>query len=137
MKTYCYKNLQTGSWSIQQKVDGRMTVVAHCDHVELAQVSIKQNDNLLHKIRSRNRRGVCTMAVGELMTAQGVTIFKGRPLVQAKGAWNSATACLAGREVTFNPHRDDYMVYRDNRGEQFMGSDYAVFTADKKMMVAK
>ena len=139
-----YRNLNNGLWSIQQKLDGRMQVVAHAQHVELQHITIKQNDNMLAKIRATNCRKVCTMAQGELTAAQGVTQFKGRPLTitpiracDASRARAQQARAVNGREATFNPHKDSSMVYRDNRGEQYKGGDYAVFTNDHKMMVTK
>ena len=132
MRTFVHRNLQNGLWSITQKVDGRMTVVAHVEHCELANVHINQNENMLAKIRINNRRKVCTVAEGtHLVAASGVTIFKGRPLHIDGGPQGTPE-----RVVTFNPHIDDTMVY-DFIGSkrEFSTAPYAVFNAQHEMLV--
>ena len=134
MRTFCHRNLHTGLWSITQKHDGRMQIVAQAKHVEMINVTPKQNTKLLHKIRARNRRGVCTMAEGQLVYASGLESFKGRPtyLVDAPGA--RPVDCT--RVVTFNPHVDDTLVY-DAIGskKEFKAATYAVFNAQHQMLV--
>ena len=123
-----YRNLNTGLWSVRQKVDGRWLVVAHCSAVVLRDVKVRQSQKERQRVLDRGVRSVHCWAYGELVHADIVTLK--RPVALVGGGWDECS-----RGVTYNPFQHETLVYRD--GGEYRGSRYALFNEAHKMEVSE
>lgn len=102
MDTRVYKNLNTGLWSLKQKVDGKWVVVGHAASVTLNKVTPYVSDARHEHVRSGNYREVFAWLVGELVDVDGVVPYKGRePRTADAFAHRPRNRCLD--RVTFHP----------------------------------
>ena len=124
-----YRNLNTGLWSVQQKIGGKWTVVAHAAAVTLCNVTVKQSIAGRDRARRENTRNVHCMAEGSLAYIGQFHNFKGRPVETAPAV---VSGCVRG--ITYNPFKHDTLVYRDSEAP-YSGSAAAVFSDDQKMYV--
>ena len=132
MKVQAYRNLNTGLWSLRARVGGKWLVVAHCQRAVLSDVTVRQSEKARQTVIASGQRSVHCWVVGELISAVGVDLKKD---VELPGELcRRCPVDYDGRGVTYNPYKNETLVYRSD-GSEYTGSEYCVLDHDQKMYV--
>ena len=124
-----YKNLNNGLWSIKQRVNGKWTVVGHCESCAINNVDVFISDKRHDYVRNGNHREVFAWLIGELCEVKGFMPYKGREALTADAY--PLRPFNRTRPITFRPFADEKrgFIYTDDNSD-YRGSSCAFFTAN-------
>ena len=135
--TRSYRNLNTGSWTVKQKVDGKWIVTGHADSVLLKNVKPRQSEKARQRVIERQQRDVHCWVEGELIGCTGLESYKGRETLCGR-ANHLPPNCI--NHVTYNPYIHKTLVFAadsiNKAGQEYTGSTFCYLTSNKHMMVS-
>lgn len=128
-----YRNLNTGLWSIKQRIDGKWIVVGHAQEVGLGVTTPVISEKRFDHVRNGNHREVFAYLEGPLEYVSGFEPFRGREPVLAESqqtTWDEDDR----EEVLFKPfaqvRRGFYWASMD---DDFEYCHSAYFSADHRV----
>ena len=99
-----YKNLtRGGKWSIKQKVDGKWTVVGHCDACVMIDVVPYVSEPSRARLYAKRAREVHAWLEGDLVEVSDFASFRGRDVVVTGEAPSCVVPDDCSERVTYHP----------------------------------